>query len=103
MYFLLLAGKFSKTPRDLCYSKKMSQSTCFFGNLLKTPCGSYTHGEIVFDETTTIDKCTRDITSHLRVLWLNPSVELNSEADLIMLRAGKSIYTVLIFIFSIFV
>ena len=40
----------------------MSKSSCFFGEFLGTPCGSYKVGDIDIDEITTIDRCTRDIT-----------------------------------------
>ena len=52
-----------------------------------TPCGSYKVGDIDIDEITIINRCTRDITGHL--LHLRESEELNSKADLILLRAGK--------------
>ena len=39
----------------------MSKSSCFFKELLGTPCGSYKVGDIDIDEITTIDRCTRDI------------------------------------------
>ena len=69
--------------------KKMSKSSCFFGEFRGTPCSSYKVGDIDIDEITTIDRCTRDITGHLQVLHLRESAELKSEADLILLRAGK--------------
>ena len=65
----------------------MSKSSCFFGEFLVTPCGSYKVGDIDIDEITIINRCTRDITGHL--LHLRESEELNSKADLILLRAGK--------------
>ena len=45
----------------------MSKSSCFFGEFLGTPCGSYKDGDIEIDELTTIDRCTWDITGHLQV------------------------------------
>lgn len=44
---------------------------------------------IDIDEITTINRCTRDITGHLQVLHLKGVRVLKSEADLILLRAGK--------------
>ena len=67
----------------------MSKSSCFFKELLGTPCGSYKVGDIDIDEITTIDRCTRDITGHLQVLHLRESTELKSKADVIFLCSGK--------------
>ena len=70
-------------------TKKMSKSSCFFKELLWTPCGSYKVGDIDIDEITPIDRCTQDITGHLQVLHLRESPELKSKADLIFLCSGK--------------
>ena len=70
----------------------MTQSTCFFGELFETRCGSYQHGKMVFDEVTTTDKCTWDITNHLHTLNLNALEDLKLESNLILLHAGKLIY-----------
>ena len=67
----------------------MSKSSCFFKELLGTPCGSYKVGDIGIYEITTIDRCTRDITGHLQVLHLRESTELKSKADVIFLCSGK--------------
>ena len=75
----------------------MSESTCFFGELLMSPFGSYTHGETVFEEFTTVDQCTRNIAGHLQMLHLRESTELKSESDLILMRAGKSIFIITLF------
>jgi len=64
----------------------MSKSSCFFKELLGTPCGSYKVGDIDINGITTIDRCTRDITGHLQVLQ---SAELKSKEDLIFLCSGK--------------
>ena len=76
--------------------KKMSKSSCFFKELLGTPCGSYKVGDIGIYEITTIDRCTRDITGHLQVLHLRESTELKSKADLIFLSQA-SVKTVIQF------
>ena len=62
-----------------------------------SPCGSYTHGETVFEEFTTVDQCTRNIAGHLQMLHLRESTELKSESDLILMRAGKSIFIITLF------
>ena len=67
----------------------MSKSSCFFKELVGTPCGSYKVGDIGIYEITTIDRCTRDITGHLQVLHLRESTELKSKADVIFLCSGK--------------
>ena len=67
----------------------MSKSSCFFGEFLGTPCGSYKDKDIDIDKIATIDRCTWDITGYLQELHLRKSAELKSEADLILLRAGK--------------
>ena len=45
--------------------KKLSKSSCFFGEFIGTPCGSYKVGDIDIDEITIFNRCTRDITGHL--------------------------------------
>ena len=62
-----------------------------------SPCGSYRHGETVFEEFTTVDQCTRNIAGHLQMLHLRESAELKSESDLILMRAGKSIFIIILF------
>ena len=62
-----------------------------------SPCGSYRHGETLFEEFTTVDQCTRNIAGHLEMLHLRESVELKSETDLILMRAGKSIFIIILF------
>ena len=62
-----------------------------------SPCGSYTHGETVFEEFTTVDQYTRNIAGHLQMLHLRESTELKSESDLILMRAGKSIFIITLF------
>ena len=75
---LSFPGGISHKPR------KMSESTCFFGELLMSPFGSYTHGETVFEEFTTVDQCTRNIAGHLQTLhlreWAEVRVRFNTDA-----------------------
>ena len=63
-----------------------------------SPCGSYTHGETVFEEFTTVDQCTRTDSRTLCTCYhLRESTELKSESDLILMRAGKSIFIITLF------
>ena len=62
-----------------------------------SPCGSYRHGETVSEGFTTVDQCTRNIAGHLQMLHLRESAELKSEADLILIRAGNSIFIIILF------
>ena len=62
-----------------------------------SPCGSYRHGETVFEGFSTVYQCTRNIAGHLQMLHLRESAELKSESDLILLRAAKSIFIILLF------
>ena len=61
VYLLAALAGITGSPKQ---EKKMSKSSCFFGEFLVTPCSSYNVGDIDIDEITTIDRCTgilRDI------------------------------------------